>query len=350
MKIIAHIGHGKTGTSSIQKTLAVSQKALNSVGSYYVGLNFEFSPVKIYPWQVAGGWLDLEKNGLAIAKQQLTEVITKTINILENNGIRQVIWSNESILSRFNIVGPVLQSLRIAGRPVEIILYLRRHDAWARSAYLQWGIKHKAYEGKVQSFSKWLERNPINFSRPVKPWLDHQWDNIYVRNFAACDDVVKDFLHCCAIPDGLIESQRENESPETVALALWAIFNSQKEEPILPYDLQPLLQRSNVTNKRYKYIDLSELFPTPENMNHVMETVQNDVAHINNILCAFNQPPFDNEPIKEKDYDISYEQIFAALLDITRFQDSENIRQDEEIRKLKRRMMLLEKKLSELGH
>ncbi len=345
MKIIAHIGHGKTGTSSIQKTLSASKDELRTVGIHYLGLNLEFSPVKLYPWQIAAGWPDLIKNGPEKAQQQLAEVFTKTLESLENDGIRQVIWSNESMLNRFDIVGPVLQNLRSPSHPVEIIIYLRRHDAWARSAYLQWGIKHKAYSGKVIGFSEWLDKNPINFFRPVKQWLNHQWDNRYIRNFDACDDVVKDFFKCCSIPENQIESRRENESPGIVALALWAMFNSQKEGPTLPYDLQSVLQRSEVLDKKYRHLDLNNLFPNPENMAHLMESVQQDVASVNDIFCAFGQPPFDNKPLKEKVYDISYEQIFAALLDIIRFQDTENMRQDIQIRRIKRRLRDIEEKI-----
>jgi len=347
MKIIAHIGHGKTGTSSIQKTLSLAKEELNAVGAYYLGLNFEFSPVQLFPWQIAGGWPELIKNGPAIAQQQLEEVFKRTIDTLTNEGIQQIIWSNESMLSRFDIVGPILQNLRSPSQTVEIVIYLRRHDAWARSAYLQWGIKHKAYRGIVQGFSKWLESHPINFSKPVKPWLNHQWDNVHIRNFDACEDVVKDFFLCSSIPINLIESRRDNESPGAVALALWAIFNSQNEQPILPYELHNVLQRADVVDKKYQHLDLGSLFPTPENMVHLLESVQQDVASINDIFNAFGQPPFDNKPLKDKVYDVSYEQIFASFLDLLKFQDAENMRQDQEIRKLKRRLRAIEEKLNQ---
>src|SRR5437667_280063 len=53
---------------------------------------------------------------------------------------------------------------------LEIVAYLRRQDRWAVSAYKQWGIKHKTYEGPVQPFTKWFNPEECDYLTVLNRW------------------------------------------------------------------------------------------------------------------------------------------------------------------------------------
>jgi hypothetical protein len=334
MKLIAHIGLGKTGTSSIQETLSLSTAELKKISTVYLGLNLERSPVKIYPWQRADGWRELIRNGKEQSRRQLGEVLSKTMNMLEKEGVKKVIWSNESMISLFDLVGYVLQGVRSSGIKVEVICYLRRHDEWARSAYMQWGIKHKLNCGKVRGFSEWLASAKINFSSQLAPWLAAKWDNISIRNFDVYPDVVKDFLDYCEIPSNVITSIRSNKTTSEVALAFWALYNSQIEEPVLPINLEPLLQRTGVLGKQYKHVDLDNLFPNEKDMSDLLNNFRTDIEAVNSIFASCGQPPIEEQNIKSTMFGVSTEKMFSALIDIVRHQDSELVAMCRRLKRL----------------
>src|SRR5690606_35734267 len=54
MEVVVHVGDGKTGTSAIQRMLREHTSQLVADGTLYLGLMFEFAPVKMYPWQKPG--------------------------------------------------------------------------------------------------------------------------------------------------------------------------------------------------------------------------------------------------------------------------------------------------------
>ena len=65
-----------------------------------------------------------------------------------------MIWSNETFLGNDAIVFPAVQRLTEAGvGALRIVAYVRRPDAWAQSAYLQWGIKHKTTPARCGRFA-----------------------------------------------------------------------------------------------------------------------------------------------------------------------------------------------------
>lgn len=322
-ELIVHIGTGKTGSSSIQKTLALQTDALNQQNAAYLGLMCENAPegTKAYSWREMGGWTQFKSVVPDTAKREMIDVLTTSITQLTSVGINKAIWSNESLFSDGQFIVPILYELHKLGVKIKVIVYIRRHDTWARSAYLQWGIKHKTYEGPVKSFKEWHETHAINFSSGLMPWLNAKWIDLSVRNFDTCGDVVVDFINCSKLDVGNIEVLRENETPNPVALALWGIYNSQFEEPMLPTELQPTLQKSGLLGQTPIPCDYMSLLPTSADIENVVALAAEDRAFINKLFAENNQPEMSTDEPKKKNMAVSQEQINAALLMLVKHQN-----------------------------
>ena len=331
--LILHIGAGKTGTTSIQQTLKTHKLQLDEQKVSYLGLMLEHG-IFLYPWQKPDGWVHCFRLGIEKAQQQIHEALIKSINQLISDGYHTAIWSNESFFSDHSTILSLLWDLHNLGINISVIIYVRRHDSWARSAYLQWGIKHKNYEGKVKSFQEWYQNNPVQFSDKIQPWLEQQWIKLFVRNFDLCGDIIVDFLQCCNLKATKFSSLRENETPSAVALALWALYNSQVEEPVLPSELGGLLRHSKIFDNNTIDCDYNSLIPTHEDLKFVQNNSLKDRQILNDIFQRFGQPKVDETILKEKDFTVTNNQIFAALIQLLKFQQSRINQLDSRIKKI----------------
>ncbi len=321
-ELIVHIGNGKTGTSSIQKTFADQTAPLKRQGVAYLGLMLEDAPpaAKVYPWMIMRGWAEFKSLEPEVAGQQLKDALLTTLKQLKSDGFKAAIWSNESLFGDGSFIGSVLKNIYEMGAKVKVIAYVRRHDTWARSAYLQWGIKHKTYRGPVKSFREWYELNDVNFSKALKLWLEHDWLELHVRNFDACQDVVVDFLSVCNLDPSEITVRRHNETPNSVALALWSLYNSQFDEPVLPVELQKLIHKGGVLDRAPIGSDFNSLLPTVDDIDQVFERSAEDRAFVNELFAQNDQPKMPTDTPKKKNLEISQEQLNAALLLLVKHQ------------------------------
>lgn len=336
MELTVHIGTGKTGSSSIQRTLAKGHQALAAKGIWYVGLMFEMYAHKQHPWQKTGGWPLLVHQDAAQARSQLAEVLLGTLEAAAERGVRRVVWSNESIFGNHALVLPVLHEAAERGVHVRVIVYLRRHDAWVQSAYLQWGVKHKTYRGPVKPFRDWYgSGGKANFYSGLQPWLDGPWSDLAVRNFDACPDVVTDFLSYLGVETATLEITRENETPNAVALALWAMHNSQSDEPVLPVELQALLRRAGLLDAAPRGCNWSALLPSHDDIERVSVDAQTDRQQLDEVLAQHGQPPIDTSPLKKKNLTVSQDEINAAFLIMIR-------QQAQQIETLRKKIVALE--------
>ncbi|MFZ2727424.1 MAG: hypothetical protein WAX77_14310 [Methylococcaceae bacterium] len=297
-ELIIHIGTGKTGTTSIQESLIANEDWLHANNTNYFGLMIERVSKKHFDWQRAGDihhLNDLEGIDRTQAQKQLQETIFTEIKNITKQGIKRAIWSNESIFETSDFVIPVLLYLIKQGINVKIIVYIRRHDAWLRSAYIQWGIKHKTYEGQLQSFNQWINGRIPHFSSKLKPWLEqkNQWTDLSVHNFDTCGDIVKDFFEYYGLYHPEMTIIRSNNSPNAVCLNAWAMYNAQFEEMVLPHNMEMLLAESGLINKNLQEINLEELLPSQEDMENILLLTREDRDAINKIFEQFSQPKMD---------------------------------------------------------
>ena len=312
--LIVHIGMGKTGSSSIQKTLAGATEVLARQHALYVGLNFERSTYLKYSWQKAQGWPELFEKEDTKFHTELKDVLLYTLKEAKDNNISTLIWSNESLFSANQKVIPVLLELQKSENiDITIISYVRRHDSWAQSAYVQWGIKHKTYRGELKPFREWINKGRLNYSASTNAWAENFID-FQLINFDKAGNIVKALFDAAGLDYSHIHERRDNESPNITALTLWAMFNDLSHEPVLPHALEGLLKRSGVLDKSPRSLDIKDLLPNQQDLEHVRKISKDDRDNINQILKKCGQPSIEVDNSKPKNSHIDHWQIHSALL------------------------------------
>jgi hypothetical protein len=335
MKLIIHTGHGKTGSSSIQATLKNNVKELGQNKIFYVGLSFELSPFKKFDWQKAYGWPELKSLSQSDFNEQLYMVVATTLNELKAQGYKVIIWSNESLFVNVEKLKSVFEKLA-ADFDVETISFIRRHDKWLRSAYLQWGVKHKAYFGGVKSFAEWA-KDGVNFSGKMLKWQSLKGIKCSFINFEECGDVSDAFFKLLDLEYRKLSSSKVNETPSNVELAMFALYNSLFRGPKMPNDLQVLLNKYKVKTLLEHDLNIKDIFPNEDQLNNVVQNCNNDANKVNEIFKSQGQPIFDFEDnIKNKNVpDITSEKMIAVLIHIVNEQNNKIDSLNQSVEKLR---------------
>ena len=185
-RIILHVGCHKTGTSSIQKALAVNQKYLASCGVITTSKT---------------GQIGITKDMLNVTLTLATE----TINFLEHLECDTLVlsnenysWLSESESDRF------VKILRNYTDKVEGIIYLRRQDKLAISHKQQGAKAIRAsivYGHELAALPTTLSaaaQKYLNFYEKVKHWKN-LLDDLVIRRFEPATfhdgNLIFDFLH-----------------------------------------------------------------------------------------------------------------------------------------------------------
>lgn len=233
-RLFFHIGAGKTGTSSIQQTLWHSRAQLQNQGVWYLGMMLERAPLVKYPWQRSNGSEIFHALKAKEAESQLEEILSETVAEARRSGAHTLIWSNESFFGRNKSTRAALQRLIEDGVDVRIVAYVRRHDAWLKSAYAQWGIKHKTYAGPVKPFKEWSQTRQAKFAPPLWSLSTAFPERLMLRNLDGTGDAVADFAQVCGIDASGLTVGRHNVTPSQAELMLRALYNSRYADPVLP--------------------------------------------------------------------------------------------------------------------
>lgn len=337
MKIIVHIGAGKTGTSSIQVSLRENQDILNAQGYHYMGLILEHASIKKYPWQnfPAGNFAALDND---TSYTQALDIFGTTIKEMDAKGIHTLIWSNESFLGNNDKIIPILKTLE-KDHEVEIVVYLRKHEAWIKSAYIQWGIKHKTYRGKIKSFKDWFTPDKVSFYTLLEPYLESFPNKVHIKNMGAQKNLVKSFLEVCNIKDEGVEIVKSNESPSNEELLLRALFNNSFQNTMLPKHFDQHILNSIRKNKASlsktptEYLKL--LMPTDEDIKLINETVKNDRSLINGLFESQGEESFSEDTVKQKTLKIQDDKLLMLLTQIVLNQSLEIDKLKQEVREIK---------------
>lgn len=297
-RLLVHLGTGKTGSSSIQAFLHRNAEVLRGFGVHYWGRNLEsaFSPAT-YEWQRLGGTDALHRMDRSHAGRELEEAVLRAAESI-TEGVTAV-WSNESILGRADLYRPLLHLLRDRlGIEVVPVAYVRNRRDFLRSAYVQWGIRHKDYSGRVQGFSAWTEsrKQQLSFGRRVEDWTAAFPDAMRVFNYDAVGDVVPHFA-------GLLSSEaralvREgdaqvNRTPSERMLALHALHNNLSDGPVEPSRFEALLSRQPLLADGLQpgFVSLRELLPGAAELDLAEARLADDEAILQRILAAHGEPP-----------------------------------------------------------
>ncbi|MBX3571718.1 MAG: hypothetical protein KF694_05135 [Mesorhizobium sp.] len=294
VKLVVHIGLGKTGSSSIQETLLHNAPILERQGVKYLGMMLENSDAGTkLPWQrMSGSNAFFDGMSASDASEQLYDVLNRSISDLRQDGYSLAIWSNEWLATRGAHVCSALKKIKESGTDVEIQCYVRRHDRWIQSAYLQWGIKDKSYEGPVRSFDKWLEefgQRDISFAPSLHFWDDLFGNRLRVFNYDSAGDVVDHFLRSNGISGA--SSIKENVTPDQVLLAAQSVFNGRKKRRMPPTEFGPISRLVTGTDENGAVLPpLDRLTPSVGSLQEIVASRRDDIEDVNRFLLRSGEP------------------------------------------------------------
>jgi hypothetical protein len=328
--LVLHIGAGKTGSTSIQFTLRRIPKVLEAQGTNYVGLMLEKIPgATNNAWCAEGA---PQKYFRAPDREDTNDQVYRTILAeLKRQGtlgVKQVIWSNEAFLTRHDRILGVIEQLARDGVPIRLISYVRRHDKWARSAYVQFGLKFKTYVGPLRNFSDWSANQNIAYAKDLDVWRAAFPDTLEIYNFDKINDVAAHFVDLLGLKD--IEVVRANDSPSNALLAAWSVFNGRQHEQTLPNAFTRLAAPLKVLQPKGEAVPpLDELLPDTDDLKAIQDTYRGDLEAVNAMLVAQGQPAMEYGHLDEKRRDVStweidrmlFQMVFSLQRQVLELQD-----------------------------
>ena len=329
--LVVHIGDGKTGSSAIQRMLRTEVGSLAKAGIAYLGLMLEFAPVKKYEWQRDTRIEAFHALPRERAAEELAEILEASVRDAAGRGLAKLVWSNETLLGRNAATIDALARLKASGVDVRPVVYVRRHDAWARSGYAQWGLRHKTYEGPIKDFPQWCEMRRLALQPKLQPWLDAFGAAVSVRNFEALPDVASDFLGLLGVEHLPAVGVRANETPPAEELALRALFNHQLPGPTSPVRFNKLLGAKDIDFRLPLGDWLRSKLPTEEELARLSETYADDREAVNQALRAAGQPPLGSEPLEHERPSLNHEILLSTLFQMV-------VRQAQRLEKLELRL------------
>lgn len=295
VKLVVHIGHGKTGSSSIQASLREAKDILDQQKVRYLGLMLENAlseDRKLWQRNTGANYFFSEMPE-SDAIRELEEVLENELRALDAGGIRTAIWSNEWILQRPSRIIPALRNVMALGHEVEVQVFLRRHDKWSLSAYLQWGLKHKTYKGPIRNYAQWLSisnRKVLEFYPLLKTWDENFGNSLRVLNFDSTQDVVSHFSSINFLTG--VKLRKVNVSPHSEIAAAQAVFNSRFGEQVIPDEFHSLERYVRSSDKNDIAVpQLEELLPSAEELAAVVEESAEDIQKVNQLLERSGEPP-----------------------------------------------------------
>ncbi len=239
-RLILHLGMGKTGSTTIQAFLRKNRDRLRREGF------LAFCPADIQP--------DPHRN--LMDTPRFLQAVDEVTRRLLDAGADSLIWSLEGFATRQFADDPArMQAIlsRLAAADVRVVVYLRRQDTFAPSAYLQWNVVHKGYQGPVQSFDerfpsvygegprKTLDATNQNYYEVVRPWVEaFGLPHVRIRPLERAQlhhgDLLADFEEAAGLPerdyDRDVRSQNVTFNMELTDML--GMYASTFDGPVLP--------------------------------------------------------------------------------------------------------------------
>lgn len=285
MEWIFHIGSGKTGSSAIQKALLNQSSQLAKYRVKYLGLHFEYidsefscefrklSP-HVYLREGSGAYESFANN------------IVEMTSFLAEKGFEKIIWSNESLWDLHVSISKIFSMLRDLGHTVKVVVYLRSHGSWLRSAYFQWAIKHKVANGPVLKFSDWWRKtaiNHLNYSRRINDLMEVV-DDLEIRNYDQISDVADDFFRRLGLDQFIVEGVRANDRPSPVHMYLYALYNGSLPSSVLPIQLDRWVKQNKVRLRDLESFSWERLFDSSDVQAQINDAVYEDRKDLDHIF------------------------------------------------------------------
>ena len=315
-ELIVHIGAGKTGSTAIQFSLKrAGAETLAGQGTTYAGLMLENLPGGLaHDWCEPGEarkFFQARETGRT--DEEVYQFLTATLKRLKAQGQRQLVWSNEAFLVQNARIIPILQRLARDGVPLRVIAYVRRHDARARSAYVEFGIKSKRYNGDLKTFGEWADSSPVTYGDNLATWQAAFPDALRLYNFDAAGDVSAHFCDQIGLKD--IASVRANESPSRAELAAWSVFNGESRAPTWANDFRRLARPWKLDRQETRPVPpLEELMPDADDLRALQARCADDLEAVNAILSRQGQPLLEFGEPRARDESASSWEMDRELL------------------------------------
>ena len=318
MRLVVHIGMGKTGTTAIQGALAGAEGELVAQNARYLGMWFDLVDPRF------AGHAGLEAFASATAGEQKAHAATfaKALKVIAKlDGTRLFLLSNEGLFGMGRRLAPFFKALcrRI---DVTFVAYVRPVRAWLPSAFTQWGIRHKAYPGPIAGFGT-VGRRLVGQYGGVRQWSSRFSGELTVRPFDKGMDVVEDFARTAGVALGA-PGPRLLERPEPAETLLRALFNDRFEEPVLPERFSAAVMRGRAPRR---VSEMAELCFGRGGMDEVVAEraeLFDEIREITGLDLAAPLPageaPLDPEALRERLIDHLIEIVLQQSLRIERLE------------------------------
>lgn len=229
MRLILHVGMGKTGTSSIQRQLADSGDALRAQSACYLGMWFDMVDPRFKGLNNRADFFTQNAEGIRASADMLFAYM-KERNA--SDGAKTFILSNEALTGKAVALKPMIDRLLELGVSVKVIAYVRNPMDWLPSAYVQWGVRHKQAPGRVRAYPE-KARGLLNWYKGVLDWHQEFSSILDLRSYDDAPDVVADFSAVIGLtlPPS---KERVLERAEDAEIILRALFNDNFKNTMLP--------------------------------------------------------------------------------------------------------------------
>lgn len=227
MRIVFHVGMGKTGTSSIQQALSAGKAELAAQSVHYLGMWFN----EVAPRFRGYAGLAAFAAEPADAQRRHAEAFLAACASRPGGDTATFILSNEGLFGHASHLAPFFEAL-IGKAEVLFVLYVRPPRDWLPSAFTQWSIHHKQQQGPIEPF-RVRARQLVGQYHGVVSWFDGFGPHLMVRRYDKTTDIVADFSSALGLtlpPPG----ERSLERREPAEVVLRALFNSRFDAPTLP--------------------------------------------------------------------------------------------------------------------
>lgn len=323
MKLILHIGMGKTGTSAIQSFLQRENGSLKNYGVLNAGIRL----------QNLGSDFSLDNQGDVrhIAKlEKALEAISVAAS--KSSGVNSIVWSNESLSQNSNYKNVASSISKFVERSevfdsVSVILVLRRQDLWLESAYRQWGLKHKVYSGhRIMNIQEYYERTKhlLDYLSIYRAWSQVATDGVTVVDYNSemnKGGMVRFIADYLSIPwsDKFDRYSEVHRSLGPALSFLTAYYNSGFHGKVLPEQFGSVI----------KYFDLPEISAKGKGFlsSELIQEISERYAGINKELsveAGMNVPLFSDVSAREyTPYSRGKDDVVRYLLMMAQKQQSE---------------------------
>ena len=355
--LILHIGTGKTGISSIRNQLTKKNQDLKANDIFYLGKFFEHSPLATKPdWMHPSGFYRLKDASSDFIEAELSNSLHSIAEKLPENAT--CIIANESLHHAPN---PFAHTFTRAASSINCnlhaIAYVREHSSYLKSAYKQWGVRHKTQKGPVLGFKKWCmtqERFSV-YAKQINDWDILLKNELNVYNYSAIEDINEHFFETIKRISGIsanfgIETERFYETPAEEAILIHALHNNRFFSQQLPHTVNDYLKHHYKTPENPP-LNLKQVQTSQEKLLEILDTpkIKDDIELVNTILRQKGQPLHDKTKKSRPELEGSERQslIISSLLSSL---VSISISQHNEIKKLKDELKSINALVAKIGN